>query len=139
MLSDRQLQFINSQPVARLATADGSGVPHVVPVCFAVDSGTLYIQIDQKPKKSATRPLKRIRNLEENPNVTVIVDHYDDDWSKLAWIMLRGTAEILSDGKEYRSAQQHLTSRYPQYQAMDLAGLAIIAVRIARVTQWGDV
>ncbi len=138
MLSDRQLQFLQSQPVARLATADRHGLPHVIPVCFVVIAGTLYIQIDQKPKQSPTRPLKRIRNLEDNPNVTIIVDRYDDDWSKLAWVMLRGTAEILSGNEEYRAAQQELVSRYPQYQMMNLSDLPIIAVRITRVTEWGD-
>ena len=139
MFSDRQLRFMNSQPVARLATADRDGLPHVVPVCFVVDADTLYIQIDQKPKKSAKQPLKRVRNLQENPNATVIVDRYDDNWSKLAWLMLRGTAEILTDNEEYHSAQRQLRSRYPQYESMDLSGLPMIAIRIARVTQWGDV
>ena len=138
MLSDRQLRFVATQPVARMATADRNGLPHVIPVCFVVNGDALYIQIDQKPKKSATRPLKRIRNLEENPNVTIVVDRYDDDWSQLAWVMLRGTAEILIDNEEYRSAQQQLISRYPQYQAMSLTGLPIIAIRITRVTEWGD-
>lgn len=138
MLSDRQLRFIEAQPIARLATADRDGLPHVIPVCYVVDGNALYIQIDQKPKQSATRPLKRIRNIEENPNVTVIVDRYDDDWSKLAWVMLRGTAEILTDDDEYNAAQHQLVSRYPQYRTMNLNGLPIIAVRITRVTEWGD-
>lgn len=138
MITDQQRCFMESQPVAHLATADQNGLPHVMPICFVNDAHSLFVAVDQKPKKPSDRPLKRIRNVIENPNVTVIIDRYDDDWTKLGWIMLRGTAEILHDGNEYVRSQNQLKSRYPQYRTMDLAGLPVIAVRISKVTTWGN-
>ncbi len=90
-LSDYEHRFLDAARVARLATADASGAPHVVPVCFAVDNATLYVTVDEKPKR-ADRPLKRLRNIAENPRVAVLVDRYDEDWRRLGWVMLRGTA-----------------------------------------------
>ena len=80
--------------VARLATADANGVPHAVPVCYALLGDNLYVTIDKKPKRSDGRALRRLRNIVENPHVAVVVDRYDEDWSRLAWVMLRGRAEI---------------------------------------------
>ena len=138
MITDQQRGFIEAQPVAHLATADQHGLPHVIPICFVIDAHSLFVAVDQKPKKSSERPLKRIRNVIENPNVTVVIDRYDDDWTKLAWIMLRGTAEVLHDGNEYDRSQNQLKVRYPQYRTMDLAGLPVIAIRISKVTAWGN-
>ncbi len=138
MLTDAQRRFVLESRVARMATADGAGVPHLVPVCFALDGASLYITVDEKPKR-ADIPLKRLRNIRDNPSVAVTVDRWDEDWTRLAWIMLRGTAAVLADGVEHDAAQALLRERYPQYRAMDLAPLPVIAVRIARVTAWGRV
>lgn len=129
--------FCERSRVARLATADAHGVPHLVPVCYAIADDSLYITIDEKPKRTDI-PLKRLRNIAENPEIAVTVDRWDEDWSRLAWIMLRGRAEILTGGPEHAAAQNRLRARYPQYRAMDLAPLPVIALRIARVTGWGD-
>lgn len=137
MLSDQERAFVEANPVARLATADGRGVPHVVPICFVVTDATLYLTIDRKPKQDPRR-LKRLRNLSENDQAAVIIDRYDDDWSRLGWVMLRGAAEIIEGGDEYVSAQSALKERYPQYRDMLLEGLPVIALRISRVTRWGD-
>lgn len=137
MLSPVQTRFLDTSRVAHLATADARGVPHVVPVCYAVDDATLYITIDEKPKRHDV-PLKRLRNIMENPAVAVTVDRWDEDWSRLAWVMLRGRAEILSDGPEHDTAQALLRARYVQYRAMDLAPLPVIAVRIERASSWGN-
>lgn len=142
-LSQPERDFLARQRVGRLATADRAGAPHVVPVCYAVADDTLYITIDEKPKRAAAvgasaRPLKRLRNIAENPTVAVVVDHWDEDWARLGWVMLRGSAEILADGAEHDAAQALLVARYPQYAAMSLAALPVIAVRIARATCWGD-
>jgi len=83
-------------------------------------------------------PLKRVRNILENPQAAFVVDHYDEDWRRLGWIMLRGRAEILSDGAEHDRAQELLRERYPQYRAMNLTDLPVIALRIARAIGWGD-
>lgn len=133
-----QISFMNDQRVARLATADANGAPYVVPVCFALDSEKVYITIDEKPKRPLPRPLKRIRNIIENPQVSFVADRYDEDWERLGWIILRGTAEILEYGSEHDRAQMLLKSRYPQYARMDLDGLPVIAIRVARVTSWGN-
>lgn len=136
MLGDAQRRFLNNSRVAHLATADPSGVPHVVPVCFCLRDMSLYVTVDEKPKRRDI-PLKRLRNIEANPAVAVSVDRWDEDWTRLAWVMLRGHAEVLTEGLEHDMAQDQLRLRYPQYRAMDLAPLPVIAVRISRVLSWG--
>ena len=138
MLSDVERQFLAHQPIAHLATADRRAIPHVVPVCFAILERTLYSTIDEKPKRLSGLVLKRLSNIAENPVVAVIVDRYDEDWSRLGWVMLRGRAEILSAGAEHRDAQALLRSRYPQLSAMQIVRHPVIAVRIARTTSWGN-
>ena len=137
MLSGAERRFVESMRVARLATADAVGAPHVVPVCYALLDDNLYVTIDEKPKRAGVRAMKRLRNIEENPSVAIVVDRYDDDWSRLAWVMLRGRAEILDDGDEHDRAQAALRERYPQYRAMRLEPLPVIALRIGRVNAWG--
>jgi PPOX class probable F420-dependent enzyme len=138
MLSDMERLFLTNQRVAHLATADRDAVPHVVPVCFAMSNDTLYITIDAKPKRSLSTPLKRLKNITQNPAVSVVVDHYEEDWGQLGWVMLRGLAEILIDGSEHDQAQALLRSRYPQLKRMHIAQLPVIAVRIASATSWGN-
>ena len=129
-------RFLDTRRVARLATADGTGAPHVVPVCFALFRDSVYITIDEKPKRGGG--LKRLANIAGNPVVALVADRYDDgDWSRLAWVMLRGRAEILEAGAEHGEAQALLRARYPQYRAMALAPLPVIAIRIERTTSWG--
>jgi len=137
-LSPRQRDFVAACRVGHLATADAAGAPHVVPVCFAVLEDTLYVTIDAKPKRIAGGPLKRLRNIAANPSVAFVADRYDEDWSRLGWVMLRGRAEILDGGAEHDRAQAALRARYAQYRAMDLAALPVIALRIERITAWGD-
>ena len=137
MLSDVQRRFLEYCRVGRLATADKAAVPHVIPVCYAVADATLYVTIDEKPKRHDV-PLKRVRNILENPQATFVADRYDADWRRLGWVMLRGSAEILEGGAEHDRAQELLRARYPQYRAMTLGGLPVIALRIVRATNWGD-
>jgi PPOX class probable F420-dependent enzyme len=137
MLSKPQARFLADRRVGHLATADAHGAPHLVPVCFVVSDGSLYITIDQKPKGDP-RGLKRLRNIIENPRAAFVADRWDEDWTRLGWVMLRGPAEILEKGPEHDRAQALLRSRYPQYQDMALDGLPVIAVRIERVTSWGN-
>ena len=137
MLSDQQVRFLASCRVGHLATADARAAPHLVPVCFVVSEGALYITIDQKPKGDP-RGLKRLRNIIENPLAAFVADRYDEDWARLGWVMLRGPAEILVDGAEHDRAQALLRSRYRQYRGMALDDLPVIALRIERVTSWGN-
>lgn len=136
-LSDQQRHFLDAVRVGHLATADRGGVPHVIPVCYAVEGATVYITIDEKPKRRDI-PLKRVRNLLENPSFSFVVDRWDEDWTRLGWVMLRGAAEILDSGAEHDRAQALLRERYPQYRAMALADLPVLALRIARATDWGN-
>jgi PPOX class probable F420-dependent enzyme len=137
MLSEHQARFLASRRVGQLATADARGMPHLVPVCFVVSGGALYITIDQKPKGDP-RALKRLRNIAENPVAAFVADRWDEDWTRLGWVMLHGPAEILTDGAEHDQAQELLRSRYRQYQGMELADLPVIAIRIERATSWGN-
>ena len=137
MLSGRERRFLNRRKVARLATADRRGSPHVVPVCFAIEDDALYITIDEKPKRGAAS-LKRVRNILDNPAVALVVDRYDEDWSLLGWVMLHGRAEILSAGAEHDRAQSLLRERYAQLSEMQIAGLPVIAVRVDRCVHWGN-
>jgi PPOX class probable F420-dependent enzyme len=137
MISDSQRRFVNTRRVGHLATADAAGVPHLIPVCFALDGGALYITVDEKPKRQDI-PLKRVRNILENPHVAFVVDRWDEDWTRLGWVMLRGRAEILEGGDEHDRAQALLRDKYPQYRAMSLDGLPVIALRVARASGWGD-
>ena len=138
MISDEQVAFLTAQRVGRLASADAQGRPHVVPVCFAIQDTNLYVTIDEKPKQVSARPLKRLRNVMANPAVAFVADRYDEDWRQLGWVMLRGNAEILAEGQEHDHAQALLRDRYPQYRAMQLSELPVIALRIDAATSWGN-
>src|ERR1700746_730155 len=137
MLSEQQSRFLANLRVGHLVTADVRASPHLVPVCFVVSDGPLYITIDQKPKGDV-RALRRLKNIIKNPVAAFVADRWDEDWTKLGWVMLRGPAEILAEGAEHDRAQELLRSRYPQYRTMELAGLPVIAMRIERVTSWGS-
>lgn len=137
MLTEAQYRFLRASRVGHLATADAKGAPHLVPVCYAVEGTSAYITVDEKPKRTDI-PLKRIRNIQENPAVALTVDRWDENWSRLAWVMLRGDAIVLDGGTEHDAAQALLRERYPQYRSMDIAPLPVIAIRITRVLGWGD-
>src|SRR6266508_4240770 len=136
MLSDEELRFMESQRVAHLATADASGRPHVVPVCFAYLEGRIYIAIDEKPKRSLR--LKRLRNIEENRRVALVLDRYDDDWSRLGWVLVQGSGAIITAGTEHERAVAALRERYVQYHAMALEGRPVIRVTVEMVSSWGE-
>ena len=119
MLNDAQRRFLDHRRVAHLATADRHGVPHLVPVCFHVRDASVYITVDEKPKRPDI-PLKRLRNIRENPAVALTADRWHEDWTCLAWVMLRGVADILVDGEEHDRAQNDLRQRYPQYRSWTL-------------------
>jgi PPOX class probable F420-dependent enzyme len=132
------LELLRDARVARLGTADATGHPLVVPVCFAVDpdSGRIYSAIDTKPKR--TRALRRLRNIAENPRACVLVDRWDEDWTRLAWVMVEGRAETVTGGPDLARALDLLVAKYPQYGAMGLAREATVAilVRPDRVRHW---
>jgi PPOX class probable F420-dependent enzyme len=132
-LSKTVSAFLNAQPIGHLATVDKQSAPHVVPVCFAVVDDAIFIAIDAKPK--STQRLQRLRNIERNPQVALVVDVYDADWSRLRWVMLRGPAEI-SCASEVRHAISALCDKYPQYRSMNLHESAFICLRPERINEW---
>jgi PPOX class probable F420-dependent enzyme len=119
--------------VARLATADAQGRPHVVPVTFVVDGDTIFSAVDQKPK--STMALKRLRNVSENPQVSMLADHFSDDWDTLWWVRADGTATLLADKQRTAAPLTLLTHRYPQYQQAPPPG-PILAVTVQRWSGW---
>jgi PPOX class probable F420-dependent enzyme len=114
--------FLARHRVAHLATADAAGVPHVVPVCYAVSAGRIYFVVDDKPKHPGGRALKRMRNLAENPHVALVADDWSENWRRLAFLLVRGSAAVVTDARERRRALRSLRARYPQYRAMTLDG-----------------
>lgn len=127
--------FVREARVARLATADAEGRPHVIPICFAFDGEHLYTAIDAKPKRVPPERLARIRNITANRQVAVVVDEYDEDWGRLRYVMLQGTASILREGADHRRAVDLLREKYPQYRAMASFGEGLLVIRIAP-THW---
>src|SRR5688572_4380993 len=120
-------------PVARFATVDGNGQPHLVPCCFAFDGDVAYSVVDHKPKRSpARRPLENIR---ANPAVCLLVDHYEDGWSCLWWVRFDGRARLLTDGPEHASAIARLCAKYEQYRATPPSG-TVIAIDVTEVRSW---
>ncbi len=119
--------------VARLATLDPDGRPHLVPIVFALAGETLYSAVDEKRKRS--RRLRRIENARARPAVTVLVDHYDEDWSRLWWVRLRGTARVLEGGDEAARALQLLEAKYEQYGAAP-PGPPVLAVDVQEWRAW---
>ncbi len=130
--------FLERERVGRLATADADGAPHAVPVCYALSGDVLvHIAIDEKPKRGDPRRLKRLRNIAVNPRVMLLVDRYDDDWSKLGWVALRGRAAIIAGGAGHAAALRALRARYPPYRTMNLETRDVIEIRIESATSWG--
>ena len=138
MIADEHRRFLDAQRVARLATADAAGRPHVVPVCYALAEDNLYFTIDEKPKRGSGARLKRLANIRENPQVALVVDRYDEDWSRLGWVMVQGQADILATGDEHDQAQVRLRDRYRQLREMRIDHLPVVVIRIQRAVGWGN-
>ena len=119
--------------VARLATIDPDGRPHLVPIVFALDGDTLYTAVDAKPKRS--RRLRRIENAHERPDVTVLVDDYDEDWGRLWWVRLRGRARVLDAGEEAERALRLLAEKYEQYRR-EPPGVPVLAIDVREWRSW---
>ena len=124
------MQQPESARVARLATIRPDGSPRVVPICFALEGDRLYTAVDEKPKR--TRQLARLADIERDPRVEVVIDHYDDDWTQLWWVRLRGRASVIErDGR----ALELLSAKYPQYRERPPQG-PFVLVEIEERTEW---
>jgi PPOX class probable F420-dependent enzyme len=130
-------RLIRSARVAHLATADKSGRPHVIPICFVFDGKHFYSPIDEKPKRVAPRKLRRVTNIEANPKVALVIDHYDEDWQKLAYVLISGTARILFRGRRHATAVSLLRKKYRQYRRMAIDERLMIAITPKKIVVWG--
>ncbi len=133
MDADEMRRRIDGAQVARLATVGRDGRPHIVPITFAMNDATIYFAIDFKPKK--TTDLQRLRNIEANPSVSVLVDHYEADWTKLWWVRADGSARIVIDGALFENGIARLTQRYAPYRSARPVG-PVVAIAVERMTGW---
>jgi len=134
-------RFILTHVVARLATSGRDGQPHVIPFCYAFDGEYFYFVVDEKPKRHTGKPLKRIRNILENPQVALVIDDYTEDWTQLAYVLVSGTAVPVEDEIEYARVLELLRIRYSQYRLMDLTFSRNPMIRITptKIHAWGKV
>lgn len=138
-LDQRSAALVQAARVARLATVDAAGNPHIVPVCFAWDEAAqrAYIALDQKPKRVAPTALKRVRNILTHPQAALLVDYYNDDWQRLAYVMMRGGAGLLAAGSDaQQAAVAQLRDKYPQYRAMAIDEQPVIGLSVDKVSDW---
>jgi len=133
MIVDDARRRLGTARVAVLATVSASGRPHVVPVTFAVDGDVIYTAVDAKPK--STRDLRRLSNIRGDPRVSVLAEHYEDDWEALWWVRADGEAALIGDQAAMAEPIRLLADRYPQYRRDPPAG-PVIAVRVTRWTGW---
>ena len=131
-------EFLKAGRVARLGTADAAGQPLVVPICYAFDGRHCYFAIDAKPKKQVPGLLKRITNIRQNARVSLLVDHYEEMWDRLRYVVLQGRADLLSEGTEFTYAVDLLLEKYAQYRAMNLDRRSGLVIKITpeHVIQW---
>jgi PPOX class probable F420-dependent enzyme len=137
-LTETEILFTNTQRVARLATADLDGHPHIVPVCYAFDGTHFYIPLDEKPKKVDESRLRRVRNIEARHEASLLIDQYDDDWSRLGYVLVHGHAALLqTEDSLHALALVLLRERYIQYRSMELEKHSVIIITPDSVTSWG--
>ena len=131
-------ELLREGRVARLGTADRAGQPLVVPVCYVFDGRSCFTAIDAKPKRIPAGGLRRVRNIAENPRVSLVVDRYDEEWTRLAWVIVQGHAAVLTDGPERAGAVDLLCEKYAQYRALGLDRTRATVIRILpeRVMSW---
>lgn len=119
-----------------MATSSKLGKPHVVPICYVYDGSSIYSSVDEKPKRANPNRLRRVLNIIENPHVSMIADQYAEDWSKLRYVLVQGSARIVQEGDEHKRAVSLLREKYPQYQAMALEERPVIKIDPVKITAW---
>ena len=134
--SDRHLESLTSARVGHLATADKNARPHVIPVCFSTDGRYIYSVLDQKPKRTALTRLRRVKNILANPQATLLVDHYEEDWGNLWYIMVSGRANLVLEGQEHTIAVALLREKYRQYREMDITLNPVIKITPENIVSW---
>ncbi len=133
-------EFLAGARIGHLATADPGGAPHNIPVCFWFDGARFYFAIDEKPKQRTGMELKRMRNIAANPRVALLIDHYEEAWSFLAYVLVHGRAQVVDDPNEYLLALRNLREKYSQYRRMALVAEAnpMVRIDVERVHVWGE-
>lgn len=138
MFDTRARRYLAAAPLGRLATVDAAARPHVVPVCFALVEDDLVTPIDEKPKTVAVDDLRRLRDVAENPRVALVVDHYADDWSRLGWLQVRGTAARVDPDDSFHSGGvTALRAKYDQYADHALEERPLLRITPGSVLTWG--
>jgi PPOX class probable F420-dependent enzyme len=131
---------LDAARVARLATLDQQQHPHLVPICFALHKNVFYSAIDRKPKRVAPTGLARLRNIKKTPQVALLVDHYEEDWMLLWYVLVRGEAELVSAPAERKRALRSLREKYPQYRGEMLQENApLLRITPEKITVWGNI
>src|ERR1700756_1923057 len=126
--------------VARLASLDAKRAPHLIPICFACNETVFYSAIDRKPKRVAPNRLARLKNIKQTPQVALLVDHYDEDWARLWYVLVRGEAALVSSPVERKRAIQRLRAKYSQYDDTMLDDDALVLrITPVRVVAWGNI
>ena len=136
-LTSSQARLLAGAPIGHLSTAGATGAPHVIPICYAFDGHFIYSVLDQKPKRTALTRLRRVRNILANPQVALVVDHYEEDWTRLWYILVTGHAELLLGGDEQQEAIGKLREKYQQYVDMEIALNPVIKIIPDRIVSWG--
>jgi PPOX class probable F420-dependent enzyme len=137
-LDPEALRFLREARIGHLATARANGEPSVIPVCFAVEPPHVFTVIDAKPKSVEAAELRRVRDLTENPQAALVVDRWDEDWSRLGYVLLRGRVELIAEGPVHQQALRLLRAKYDLYRAMKLDRALLIDLHIASHHRWGD-
>ena len=123
--------------IGHLSTADITGAAHVIPICYAFDGRSIYSVLDQKPKRTPLTRLRRVKNILANPQVALVVDHYEEDWTHLWYILVTGHAELLLEGDERDEAIGKLREKYQQYKDMEIDSNPVIKIIPGKVVSWG--
>ena len=142
MISGAVQKILKKARVARLATLDDKNRPHIVPICFVYDGKLLYTAVDRKPKRVPRERLARLRNIRAAPRIAFLIDEYDEDWTQLWYILIRGKAKLIpkSAHKEHARAIRKLRAKYPQYaQGMLADDAPVIRITPKRTTFWGKI
>jgi PPOX class probable F420-dependent enzyme len=139
MFDEAVRRYLAGARVGRLATADVDGRPHAVPVCFALVDDAVVTPIDEKPKAGSPETLRRRRDVAANPRVALVVDHYTEEWSRLGWVQVRGTAAVRTpDDPDHGAAVAALRAKYDQYASHALEERPVIRIEPGSVLTWGE-
>jgi len=129
-------KLLTESRLGHLATSTKRGKPLIVPICYVLDGSSLYTPIDEKPKRREPTKLRRVLNIVENPNVCLVADHYEEDWSELKYVMVRGRAEIVHEGEAHDRAVMLLRKKYKQYRRMSLEDRPLIKIKLIKAVAW---